>query len=70
MEKRHISFGKIPQFRDVIRNVNHQAQFTGFNDDNEPMFNPNAVKPKITFNGTVKLHGSNGAVCFSNKNEI
>ena len=70
MEKRHVSFGKIPQFRDVIRNVNHQAQFTGFNDDNEPMFNPNAVKPKITFNGTVKLHGSNGAVCFSNKNEI
>jgi hypothetical protein len=70
MEKRHISFGKIPQFRDVIRNVNHQTQFTGFDDNDQPTFNPNATKPKITFNGTVKLHGSNGAVCFSNDGEM
>ena len=44
MDKKHISFGKIPQFRDVIRNVNHQAQFIGLDDDGEPIFNSNAEK--------------------------
>jgi hypothetical protein len=70
MEKRHVSFSKIPQFRDVIRNINHQAQFTGFDDNDQPTFNYNATKPKITFDGTVKLHGSNGAICLSDEGEI
>jgi len=63
---RHVSFSKIPQFRDVIRNVVHQAQFEGIDQDNEPIFNPNVKKPTITFHGTVKLHGSNGGFCVSN----
>ena len=70
MEKKHISFGKIPQFRDIIRNVNHQSQFEGFDQDGEPIYNTHARKPIIAFNGTVKLHGSNGAVCMSNEGEI
>jgi len=70
MDKRHVSFSKIPQFRDVVRNVGRQSQFVGLDANNEPIINPHVAKPTITFNGTVKLHGSNGAVCVSDEGEI
>jgi hypothetical protein len=70
MNKRHISFTKIKQFRDVIRNVNNQAQFEGLDQDGEPIYNHNAVKPKITFDGTIKLHGSNGGISLSDNGEM
>ena len=70
MERKHIAFSKIPQFRTVIRNVIHQAQFDGIDEDGEPILNPNAKKPTIAFHGTVKLHGSNGSVCSSDEGEL
>ena len=70
MKRKHVRFSKIPQFRDVIRNVNHQTQFVKLDDDGEPIYNPNAKKPILTFKGTVKLHGSNGGVCFSDEGEL
>jgi len=62
MDKKHIKFIDIPQFRDVIRNVTRQAQFQGLDENDEPILNPNAKKPAITFTGTVKLHGSNSSI--------
>ena len=44
MNKRHTKFTKIPQFRDVIRNVTHQVQFQGFDEKDEPIKNPNLKK--------------------------
>jgi hypothetical protein len=70
MKRKHISFSKIPQFRDVIRNINRQAHFDGLDSDGEPIYNSNAKNPIITFDGTVKLHGSNGGICFSDEGEI
>ncbi|OYT14614.1 MAG: hypothetical protein B7C24_17465, partial [Bacteroidetes bacterium 4572_77] len=67
MKQKHVSFSKIPQFRDVIRNVNNQSQFGGLDQNGEPIYNQNTPKPKITFDGTVKLHGSNGGISFSNE---
>jgi len=70
MNKRHVAFSKIGQFRDAIRNINEQAQFDGLNQNNEPMINPNALKPTVTFSGTTKLHGTNGSFCASDDGEI
>lgn len=67
--KKFISFHKIPQFNDVIRNVIHQAQFIGLDDNNDPIYDVNAEKPTVTFFGTVKLHGTNGSVV-TDGNEI
>ena len=61
-KKKHIRFGKIRQYRDVIRNVIHQSQFEGMDQNDEPIYNLNKEKPKLTFFGTVKLHGTNGSV--------
>ncbi len=62
---RHISFPSIEQFRNVISTVNHMATFTGLDEQGEPMYNPIAPKPTLTFKGTVKLHGTNASVCYN-----
>ena len=69
MKKKHVKFTDIPQFRDVIRNVTHQAHFIGLDENNKPIYNHNLKKPTINFSGTVKLHGSNASICQLN-NEI
>ena len=68
MKKKHIKFTDIPQFRDVIRNITHQSQFKGFDENNEPIMDLNAEKPILGFKGTIKLHGTNAGIC-SHKNE-
>jgi len=67
---KHISFTKIPQFRNVVRNVNFQSQFEGLDENNEPILNKNKLKPTIIFHGTVKLHGTCGSVCMSDEGEM
>lgn len=54
----HISFPSIEQFRSVIKHVKDNANY-----------HKEAV-PTLTFTGTVKLHGTNHAVCMSPTGEI
>jgi hypothetical protein len=61
-----IKFPSIEQFRNVIRNVEHTAQYVGQNPETgEPMYNRGAKLPVIVVTATEKLHGTNMAVCFS-----
>ena len=63
--KRHINFGSIKQFRDIVRDVEHLTRFeekdvrTGKN-----IYNNNPL-PVLTITGTEKIHGTNGAVCYN-----
>ncbi len=57
-----IKFPKIRQFRDVIREVRHRAQFQGVDDENMPIMNRDEVLPSVEYVGTVKMHGSNASV--------
>lgn len=68
--KKHISFTKIKQFRDTIRNVKHQTYFDGVDENGDPIYNKNRTLPTITFIGTTKLHGSNGSMCLSKEGEF
>ena len=54
-----IKFPSIEQFRNVIRNVQHQAQFCGLDSDGNAIMNRDATLPVLSFQGTVKAHGSN-----------
>lgn len=65
MTKKHISFPSIEQFRNVIANINRQFNFTGLDEQGEPMYDPTLPKPVLTFTGTVKLHGTNAGVCYN-----
>lgn len=61
---RCIKFPKIPSFGALARHVERTAEVQGFEQDGNPLRNEQARKPCLEFVGTVKLHGSNGAVCF------
>ena len=63
--KKHISYPKITQFRNVVSNINREITFTGLDEDGNAIYDPSIKKPTLTFKGTVKLHGTNAAVCIN-----
>lgn len=65
--KKHISYPKIQQFRNVIATINREVTFTGLDDDGNAIYDPSIKKPTLTFTGTVKLHGTNASVCFNSQ---
>lgn len=60
-----IKYPKTPQFRYVVRDVQHKATFVGIDENGEPTFDGNLTKPTIVFTGTVKIHGTNAGVSFN-----
>jgi len=57
------------QFRDAIRNVTWKAQLKGLDEDGNPILDRSAIKPKILYRGTVKLHGTNSSIIFDVSSE-
>ena len=53
-KKPHIPFPSIDQFRNVITRVKRHKGVDG------------ALLPTMTFQGTVKLHGTNASICYNN----
>ena len=53
-----------------LKNLSHQvrqkANFVGLDENNDPIFKE-AIQPIIEFVGTIKLHGSNGGIIFTNQ---
>lgn len=67
MGKRLVKMPSIEQFRNVIHNVQHQAQYVGYNEENDKtIMNKDAVLPIVTATATEKIHGTNASVCYSN----
>ena len=65
--KRMVKFPSIEQFRNIIKNVQHSAQYVGYDDvTNTPIMNRGAKMPVITAIATEKLHGSHMGICYSN----
>jgi hypothetical protein len=66
--KKHISYPKIAQFRNIVSNINREITFTGLDKNGNAIYDPSIKKPTLTFKGTVKLHGTNASVCFNSEN--
>jgi len=62
--KRMIKFTGIGAFRNVIKAVCHRSAYIGMDDQGEPIYDGTRPKPTITFNGAVKLHGTNAGVSY------
>lgn len=62
------AYHKIKQFKDVVRAVTYAANFKGLDDDGQPIYEE-SVKPTLTFEGTIKLHGTNAGICYSPTSE-
>lgn len=63
--KKQISYPSIEQFRNVVSGITRRVTFDGIDADGNPIINPLAPKPTITFKGTVKLHGTNAGVSYN-----
>lgn len=62
--KKLIKMPSIGQFRNVIKHISHVARFDGLDENEEPVYNHNPL-PILKAKGTVKLHGTNGSVCYN-----
>jgi predicted RNase H-related nuclease YkuK (DUF458 family) len=58
MSEEHIRFSDIGQFRAIIKTVNDSAEYH------------QAPRPKLHFNGTVKLHGTNASIVYDGANIV
>jgi len=65
-----IKMPSIEQFRSVIHNITERAQYIGKDANGLAQYNPAAEMPVIKFHGTVKLHGTNGGVCYNTESGL
>lgn len=65
---KHISYSKTPKISDAIYDIRLRLSYTGKDDQGNPTYNSDYVYPKLTFEGTVKLHGTNASVVYDNGN--
>ncbi len=60
---KHIPYPSIEQFRNAIHKVTTKARQTGVDANGDPVYDHTKELPVLTYEGTVKLHGSHGAIC-------
>lgn len=62
--KKLIKMPSIEQFRNVVKNINHMSSFVEL-VDGEPVYDRTRKSPILKAIGTIKLHGTNAAVCYN-----
>ena len=55
-------YRKIRQSKDCIKGMIMHEQFAGYDEDECPIYDTNKELPMVTFDGTVKLHGTNAGI--------
>ena len=63
--KRFITFGSILQFRNIVKNIEHQARYDGVDENGKAVYNHKPL-PTLEAVASEKIHGTNAAVCYSN----
>jgi hypothetical protein len=63
--RKFISPGDIKTFRNVVQGIILSSQYVGKDDKGEPIYDETLPKPVIKFNGTVKIHGTNGGIGYN-----
>lgn len=54
-------FTEIEQFRNIIRSVKSHHDFKCYDSDEQPIYRHESPYPILTFNGTIKCHGTNAS---------
>jgi hypothetical protein len=62
-----IKFPSIEQFRHVVKTVRSRAEYCGKDETGNPIYKPIDNYPILKFQGTIKLHGTNGGIVFNQK---
>lgn len=68
---KHIPYPEIGQFRNAIHKVTCKARQTGVDANGDAVYDHAKELPVLTYEGTVKLHGTNAAIGLNRKtNEV
>jgi len=67
MTQEMVKFPSLEQFRTAISNVKRKAKYRGRDENGEPIIDEAAGIPTLSYRGTVKLHGTNAGIVWSNK---
>lgn len=62
-----IKYPKTGQFRTVIQTVKTNHDFKGKDENGEPIYNHETPYPTLTFEASVKIHGTNAGIVFKNR---
>jgi len=66
-----IKYPSTEQFRSIVKSVSEEAQFVKYDEEKkEVIWNKDAILPTIKFHGTVKLHGTQGAIVQNSNGNI
>jgi hypothetical protein len=65
-----IKYPKTGQFRTVIQTVKTNHDFKGKDKNDEPVYNHETPYPTLTFEASVKIHGTNAGIVFKRDGEI
>lgn len=60
---KHHPYPSIEQFRHAVRNVKARAQYVGKDENEDPIYDPLLPLPVLNYQGIVKTHGTNAALC-------
>lgn len=70
MKVAHIAYPKIPIFSGFLKEIKHDIDLRGIDEDGNPIYTEIKKYPKIKVSGTVKLHGDNAAVCVNKDGDV
>jgi hypothetical protein len=59
----HTSYPKIEQFRNALHTLKLRSQYAGEDSEGRPIYDESRPLPTVKFRGTIKLHGTNAAIC-------
>lgn len=65
-----IKFPSIEQFRNIIKELRMNHDYKGKSESDEPVYVHDSPYPKLTFKGTVKLHGTNAGIVLHKNGNI
>lgn len=65
MKAKHVDFGSIEAFKNVIQSITHTSRFAGVDEAGQVIYN-NDPLPTLQFTGTVKIHGTNAGISMLN----
>ena len=60
-------YPSIDQFRNLVKTIVLSNSYEGRDENGNPIYNPLAIPPIVTINGTVKLHGSNSSIVYDSE---
>jgi hypothetical protein len=63
-------FPSIEQYRNVIQGVQRRSSYLGQDEEGKAVYSSTATHPTLTFQGTVKLHGTNAGVGMAPNGEV